>query len=105
MGVSWLFLLLGMVLVVEGLVLALIPGRMEDMLAFIARTPLRPAAPSGFALWLWGCWSSGSPACWPPECAGRKTAQKTARLTVILSLVYAVALNIPGPRRNMQYQP
>ena len=41
MGVSWLFLLLGMVLVVEGLVLALIPGRMEDMLAFIARTPLK----------------------------------------------------------------
>lgn len=37
---TWVLLGLGLVLVVEGLALALAPSRMEDLLAFFARLPL-----------------------------------------------------------------
>ncbi len=37
---SWLLLALGLVLVVEGLVFALAPSRLEEMLALIARMPV-----------------------------------------------------------------
>lgn len=37
---SWLLLAIGLVLVVEGLVFALAPSRLEEMLALIARMPV-----------------------------------------------------------------
>ena len=37
---TWILLALGLVLVVEGLVFALAPSRLEDMLALIARMPV-----------------------------------------------------------------
>ena len=37
---TWILLALGLVLVVEGLVFALAPSRLEEMLALIARMPV-----------------------------------------------------------------
>ncbi|MGY6411158.1 MAG: DUF2065 domain-containing protein [Alkalilacustris sp.] len=37
---SWVLLAIGLVLVVEGLVFALAPSRLEEMLALIARMPV-----------------------------------------------------------------
>ena len=37
---SWILLAIGLVLVVEGLVFALAPSRLEEMLALIARMPV-----------------------------------------------------------------
>ena len=37
---SWVLLALGLVLVVEGLVFALAPSRLEELLAFVARMPV-----------------------------------------------------------------
>ncbi len=37
---SWVLLAIGLVLVVEGLVFALAPSRLEDLVALIARMPL-----------------------------------------------------------------
>jgi hypothetical protein len=38
--VSWLLLALGLVLVVEGLVFALAPSRLEEIMALLARMPV-----------------------------------------------------------------
>ncbi|PQO21966.1 DUF2065 domain-containing protein [Rhodobacteraceae bacterium WD3A24] len=37
---AWILLAIGLVLVVEGLVFALAPSRLEEMLALIARMPV-----------------------------------------------------------------
>lgn len=37
--IAWILLALGLVLVVEGLVFALAPSRMEDIVALMARMP------------------------------------------------------------------
>jgi uncharacterized protein YjeT (DUF2065 family) len=46
---TWVLLGLGLVLVVEGLALALAPSRIEEILAFFARLPLEARRTIGLA--------------------------------------------------------